>query len=70
MPWQTAPSLLIIMGMFNVTIGLMWTVDRVYYGPKGRRTERDQFQYNLTLRDDNVMLYRKELAKLAAEAKK
>jgi hypothetical protein len=34
MPWQTAPSLLIIMGMFNVTIGLMWTVDRVYYGPK------------------------------------
>jgi hypothetical protein len=34
MPWQPVPSLLIIMGMFNVTAGLMWSIDRLYYGPK------------------------------------
>ena len=33
MPWQTAPSLLIIVGAFNVAAGLIWSVDRVYHGP-------------------------------------
>ena len=32
MPWQAAPSLIIIMGAFNVAAGLIWSVDRVYYG--------------------------------------
>ena len=32
MPWQAAPSLLIIFGAFNVAAGLIWTVDRTYYG--------------------------------------
>ena len=32
MPWQTAPSLLIIFGAFNAAAGLIWTVDRCYYG--------------------------------------
>ena len=32
MPWQAAPSLIIIFGAFNVAAGLIWTVDRAYYG--------------------------------------
>jgi hypothetical protein len=32
MPWQAAPSLLIIIGAFNVAAGLIWSVDRAYYG--------------------------------------
>jgi len=32
MPWQAAPSLIIIMGAFNVAAGLIWSVDRLYYG--------------------------------------
>lgn len=32
MPWQAAPSLIIIFGAFNVAAGLIWTVDRCYYG--------------------------------------
>ena len=32
MPWQAAPSLIIIVGAFNVAAGLIWSVDRVYYG--------------------------------------
>ena len=32
MPWQAAPSLIIIMGAFNVAAGLVWSVDRLYYG--------------------------------------
>lgn len=32
MPWQAAPSLLIICGAFNVVAGLMWGLDRMYYG--------------------------------------
>lgn len=40
MPYQPVPSLLIIMGMFNATAGLMWGINRVYYGPKVRRSNR------------------------------
>lgn len=32
MPWQTVPSLLIIGGAFNAAAGLMWGLDRLYYG--------------------------------------
>ena len=32
MPWQAAPSLIIIIGAFNVAAGLVWSVDRLYYG--------------------------------------
>lgn len=32
MPWQAAPSLIIIVGAFNVAAGLIWTVDRVHLG--------------------------------------
>ena len=32
MPWQAAPPLLIIFGAFNVASGLIWAVDRGYYG--------------------------------------
>ncbi|KAL3808793.1 hypothetical protein ACHAXA_011177 [Cyclostephanos tholiformis] len=38
MPWQAAPSLLIIIGAFNVAAGLIWSVDRAYYG-KVRTTD-------------------------------
>lgn len=34
MPWQVVPSILIIMGAFNVTAAGIWAVDRVYYGRK------------------------------------
>ena len=30
--WQPVPSLLIIMGAFNVTAGLMWGIHRLAYG--------------------------------------
>jgi hypothetical protein len=32
MPWQTVPSLIIIGGAFNVVAGLLWGLDRLYYG--------------------------------------
>jgi hypothetical protein len=32
MPWQTAPSLIIIGGAFNVAAGLMWGAHRLGYG--------------------------------------
>jgi hypothetical protein len=32
MPWQVVPSILIIMGAFNLTAAGIWAVDRVYYG--------------------------------------
>eukprot|EP00545_Synedropsis_sp_CCMP1620_P009034 CAMPEP_0119003946 /NCGR_PEP_ID=MMETSP1176-20130426/860_1 /TAXON_ID=265551 /ORGANISM="Synedropsis recta cf, Strain CCMP1620" /LENGTH=57 /DNA_ID=CAMNT_0006955597 /DNA_START=102 /DNA_END=275 /DNA_ORIENTATION=+ len=57
------------MGMFNATAGLVWSIDRVYYGPKGRRILRDQWEFNLHNRDDKIMKYRAELAKAADAAK-
>lgn len=32
MPWQSAPSLLIIIGAFNVAAGAMWSIQRIAYG--------------------------------------
>ena len=32
MPWQSAPSLLIIIGAFNVAAGAMWGIQRIAYG--------------------------------------
>ena len=32
MPWQTAPSLIIIGGAFNVAAGLMWGAQRLGFG--------------------------------------
>jgi hypothetical protein len=45
MPWQAAPSLIIIFGAFNVAAGLIWTVDRCYYG-KVRRTKKSLISEN------------------------
>jgi hypothetical protein len=32
MAWQSVPSLLIIGGAFNAAAGLLWGLDRLYYG--------------------------------------
>eukprot|EP00543_Licmophora_paradoxa_P009360 CAMPEP_0202474262 /NCGR_PEP_ID=MMETSP1360-20130828/92287_1 /ASSEMBLY_ACC=CAM_ASM_000848 /TAXON_ID=515479 /ORGANISM="Licmophora paradoxa, Strain CCMP2313" /LENGTH=70 /DNA_ID=CAMNT_0049101371 /DNA_START=437 /DNA_END=649 /DNA_ORIENTATION=- len=64
MPWQTVPSLAIIFGMFNVTAGAIWGIDKIAYG--GRPILRDDWEYNLDGRDQRVLQYRKELAKQAA----
>jgi hypothetical protein len=40
MPWQVVPSLLIIMGAFNLTAAGIWAVDRVYYGKRVSEIER------------------------------
>jgi hypothetical protein len=35
MPWQTVPSLLIIVGAFNAAAGLIYTVDYLHNGKVG-----------------------------------
>eukprot|EP00579_Thalassiosira_antarctica_P001268 CAMPEP_0201865688 /NCGR_PEP_ID=MMETSP0902-20130614/505_1 /ASSEMBLY_ACC=CAM_ASM_000551 /TAXON_ID=420261 /ORGANISM="Thalassiosira antarctica, Strain CCMP982" /LENGTH=65 /DNA_ID=CAMNT_0048390507 /DNA_START=53 /DNA_END=250 /DNA_ORIENTATION=+ len=58
MPWQAAPPLLIIIGAFNVAAGLIWTVDRVQYGKRGRTIMHDQWTWAMERRDDKVEAYR------------
>lgn len=43
MPWQTAPSYIIIGGAFNVAAGLMWGAQRLGYGEVCRCKGLDQF---------------------------
>eukprot|EP00521_Asterionellopsis_glacialis_P001386 CAMPEP_0195258720 /NCGR_PEP_ID=MMETSP0706-20130129/7555_1 /TAXON_ID=33640 /ORGANISM="Asterionellopsis glacialis, Strain CCMP134" /LENGTH=69 /DNA_ID=CAMNT_0040312119 /DNA_START=58 /DNA_END=267 /DNA_ORIENTATION=- len=69
MPWQAAPSFIIIMGAFNVTAGLMWGIQRLSYG-KDRAILRDEWSYSLECRDDRVEEYRTMMKKAAAEIKK
>lgn len=45
MPWQAAPSLIIIIGAFNVAAGLVWSVDRLYYGKVCVCTEKNSICY-------------------------
>ncbi|KAI2501145.1 hypothetical protein MHU86_13291 [Fragilaria crotonensis] len=70
MPWQVVPSLLIIMGAFNLTAAGIWAVDRVYYGKRGRPILRDRFEYALENRNYEVLKFREKLAKAAAAAEK
>ncbi|KAL3822626.1 hypothetical protein ACHAXA_006411 [Cyclostephanos tholiformis] len=68
MPWQAAPSLLIIIGAFNVAAGLIWSVDRAYYGKRtgesvnvkkrGRTIGHNQWTWAMEKRDDKVANYR------------
>lgn len=41
MPWQSAPSLLIIIGAFNVAAGAVWGIQRIAYG-KVRTREHER----------------------------
>eukprot|EP00547_Thalassionema_nitzschioides_P002111 CAMPEP_0194210472 /NCGR_PEP_ID=MMETSP0156-20130528/8554_1 /TAXON_ID=33649 /ORGANISM="Thalassionema nitzschioides, Strain L26-B" /LENGTH=66 /DNA_ID=CAMNT_0038937821 /DNA_START=59 /DNA_END=259 /DNA_ORIENTATION=- len=65
MPWQPVASMLIIGGMVNVTAGLMWGINRLYFGPGGRKIMRDEYDFNLENRDLRVLEYRKMLAEAA-----
>jgi len=58
MPWQAAPSLIIIMGAFNVAAGLIWSVDRVYYGKNGRSIGHNQWTWAMENRDNMIENYR------------
>jgi hypothetical protein len=53
MPWQTVPSLLIIVGAFNAAAGLIYTVDYLHNGKK-REIGRDQWKFAMEKRDDLV----------------
>ncbi|KAL7445692.1 hypothetical protein ACHAXH_009091 [Discostella pseudostelligera] len=54
MPWQAAPSLIIIFGAFNVAAGLIWTVDRCYHGKRGRTTGHNQWTWAMEKRDERI----------------
>jgi len=63
MPWQAAPPLLIIVGAFNVAAGLIWSVDRLYYGKRGRTIGHNQWSWAMERRDDEIAKYRATLKK-------
>eukprot|EP00581_Thalassiosira_minuscula_P018397 CAMPEP_0183724142 /NCGR_PEP_ID=MMETSP0737-20130205/17439_1 /TAXON_ID=385413 /ORGANISM="Thalassiosira miniscula, Strain CCMP1093" /LENGTH=63 /DNA_ID=CAMNT_0025954645 /DNA_START=72 /DNA_END=263 /DNA_ORIENTATION=- len=58
MPWQAAPSLLIIVGAFNVAAGLVWSVDRLQHGKRGRTIGHNQWTWAMERRDDKIAAYR------------
>eukprot|EP00562_Extubocellulus_spinifer_P034581 CAMPEP_0178683588 /NCGR_PEP_ID=MMETSP0699-20121125/2387_1 /TAXON_ID=265572 /ORGANISM="Extubocellulus spinifer, Strain CCMP396" /LENGTH=65 /DNA_ID=CAMNT_0020328199 /DNA_START=30 /DNA_END=227 /DNA_ORIENTATION=+ len=62
MPWQSAPSLLIIIGAFNVAAGAVWGIQRIAYG-KDREILRDQWKWALENRDLRIEQYRADQAK-------
>eukprot|EP00580_Thalassiosira_gravida_P003064 CAMPEP_0201603854 /NCGR_PEP_ID=MMETSP0492-20130828/4176_1 /ASSEMBLY_ACC=CAM_ASM_000837 /TAXON_ID=420259 /ORGANISM="Thalassiosira gravida, Strain GMp14c1" /LENGTH=64 /DNA_ID=CAMNT_0048067741 /DNA_START=92 /DNA_END=286 /DNA_ORIENTATION=+ len=63
MPWQAAPPLIIIIGAFNVAAGLIWSVDRAYYGKRGRTIGHNQWSWAMERRDDKIEAYRASIKK-------
>ena len=45
MPWQSAPSLLIIIGAFNVAAGAMWGIQRIAYGKVRAAKRRSDYRH-------------------------
>eukprot|EP00804_Cyclotella_cryptica_P025088 CCRYP_016560-RA/>CCRYP_016560-RA protein AED:0.30 eAED:0.30 QI:170/1/1/1/0/0/2/306/60 len=58
MPWQAVPSLLIIVGAFNVAAGLVLGIDYLQYG-KRREIGHNQWTWAMSNRDTRLQ----ELAK-------
>eukprot|EP00559_Dactyliosolen_fragilissimus_P002737 CAMPEP_0184854840 /NCGR_PEP_ID=MMETSP0580-20130426/221_1 /TAXON_ID=1118495 /ORGANISM="Dactyliosolen fragilissimus" /LENGTH=66 /DNA_ID=CAMNT_0027349185 /DNA_START=111 /DNA_END=311 /DNA_ORIENTATION=+ len=62
MPWQVAPSLLIIGGAFNAAAGLMWAAQRLGYG-EDKLIMKDDWKFNMHERHNRVLEYRAAMKK-------
>eukprot|EP00554_Chaetoceros_debilis_P007615 CAMPEP_0194073330 /NCGR_PEP_ID=MMETSP0149-20130528/801_1 /TAXON_ID=122233 /ORGANISM="Chaetoceros debilis, Strain MM31A-1" /LENGTH=69 /DNA_ID=CAMNT_0038753337 /DNA_START=79 /DNA_END=288 /DNA_ORIENTATION=- len=69
MPWQTAPSLIIIGGAFNVGAGLMWGAQRLGFG-EDKAICQDEWIFAMNGRDKNVNEYKNLMRQAAAQAEK
>jgi len=67
MPWQTAPSLIIIGGAFNVAAGLMWGAQRLGFG-EDKAICQDEWKFAMGNRDKAVAEYKELMKKAASES--